>query len=175
MKRLAVVLIALALTFSALASPPPVRVILVRHAEKLTDPALTDPDLTPAGKERARELVRVFRELRAGTRTAILVTQFARTQQTAAPLAAALHVTPVVIRTGATYVADVVARIRQQPAGATVIVVGHSNTTPDVLRTLGIADPPAIPDSEFDDLFIVTLTPNGAPRLVALRYGAVAR
>ena len=60
-------------------------------------------------------------------------------------------------------------------AGETVLVVGHSNTTPDVLKQLGIADPPAIADTQYDDLFIVTLAAGMPARLTALRYGAVAR
>ena len=58
--------------------------------------------------------------------------------------------------------------------GQTVVVIGHSNTTVDVLRQLRIANPPTIKDSQYDDLFICTL--GGAkPKLLTLRYGAPAR
>jgi hypothetical protein len=54
-------------------------------------------------------------------------------------------------------------------------VVGHSNTTPDVLRALGVTAAPAIADSEYDNLFLLTFAPGVAPRLLVLRYGGVAR
>jgi len=68
-----------------------------------------------------------------------------------------------------------VAKILADHAGETVLVVGHSNTTPDVLRQLGIANPPSIADSQYDDLFVVTLATGAPARLVRLRYGAAAR
>ena len=55
-----------------------------------------------------------------------------------------------------------------------MLVVGHNNTTPDVMRQLGIADAPSIAETEYDNLFIVTLT-DGAAKLTRLRYGAAAR
>jgi TonB family protein len=142
-------------------------VILVRHAEKEQDPAITDPALTSAGSERARSLARILRN--AGI-TTIYTTPYARTRNTAAPLAEALQVQPVEISTGPTYVPEIVRRVIQDHGGATVLVVGHSNTTRDVLRGLGIANAPDIPDSEYDNLFIVTLGPFAEPKMVALRY-----
>jgi broad specificity phosphatase PhoE len=166
----------LACLFSSIAAvadtPRLTTVILVRHAEK----ADTTPDtsLSAAGIERAKELARSL----AGTPiAAIYTTQFARTRETAAPIAAALKITPVVVEAGGakSYAAEMAARIRSDHSGQTVLVVGHSNTTRDVIKQLGVVDPPAIADSQFDDLFIVTITEGAAPSLVSLRYGAVAR
>ena len=53
-------------------------------------------------------------------------------------------------------------------------MVSHSNTIPEILRHLGIPDPPPIPDTEYDDLFLCILG-DGPPHLLPLRYGAVAR
>ncbi|MCG8455470.1 MAG: hypothetical protein MI919_04245, partial [Holophagales bacterium] len=39
-----------------------------------------------------------------------------------------------------------------------VLVVGHSNTTPDLARALGAADVPEIPDHQYDDLWLVTVS-----------------
>jgi hypothetical protein len=56
-----------------------------------------------------------------------------------------------------------------------VLVVGHSNTTVDVLRALGVTELPSIPESQFDDLFVCTLVDGAPAKLVALRYGNVTR
>lgn len=146
-------------------------VILVRHAEKAAEPA-ADPPLTDAGQLRANELARVLGS--AGI-DAIYTTPFARTRATATPLAAALKVTPIEMRTGPTYAADMAATIIAKHRGSTVLVVGHSNSTQHVIHALGIADAPKIEESTFDNLFIVSLADGSEPRLTSLRYGAVAR
>lgn len=168
MKRIAlfVLLSLLAVTASAATTT----VILVRHAEKAAPEG--DPPLSEAGAMRANELARVL----AGAHIdAIYVTQYLRTQQTAQPLAAALKIEPMVIEAGRKeYAANVVKAIREHHSGETVLVVGHQNTTVDVLRELGLKELPAIPDPQYDDLFVVTIA-DGQPALVSLRYGAVAR
>ena len=143
-------------------------VILVRHAEKAAATAMTNEvPLSGTGSARAKELARVL----AGTHIdAIYTTQYLRTKQTAAPLAAEHHMEPVVADP-----ATLANTIRTKHAGQTVVVVGHSNTTPDLIRALGVASPPSIGDNEYDDLFIVTLAPGSAPKLVTLRYGAAQR
>jgi len=171
MHRLATLLLAL-LLLTAAASPNVTTVILVRHAEKVTEGMANDPPLNAGGIERAKELARV---LGAANVAAIYTTPFRRTRDTAAPLAAARGLTPIDVAAGKSYPADVVAKLLAEHAGETVVVVGHSNTTPDVLRQLGIANPPSIADSQYDDLFIVTLATGMQPRLTALRYGTVAR
>ena len=69
--------------------------------------------------------------------TAIFATQYKRTQQTAAPLAAALGVTVVTIPSADT--ARLVAKVKAAPGN--VLVVGHSNTVPDVIKGLGVEPP----------------------------------
>ena len=142
-------------------------VILMRHGEK-TGPS-GDVALSEAGLVRAHELARVL----AGTRVdAIYTTPYHRTRQTVAPLASTRHLDPVVYSSEKTYAADLAARIRNEHSGKTVVVVGHSNTTPEVIRALGFPNPPEITDSEYDNLYIVTLGEGVAPALVSLRYGA---
>ncbi len=173
MKRLLLAL-ALTLPLSAFAHDPGkvTTVILVRHAEKVPDPALKDPELTQAGQARAQELARI---LGGNAIDAIYVTPYHRTRQTAAPIAKALKVDAVVFPAGTTYATDLAAKIRKEHAGQTVLVVGHSNSTQHVMRELGIKDAPFIAESTFDNLFIVTWAEGSAPKLVSLRYGAVAR
>src|SRR5687767_8506266 len=100
MKRLALALALLATTLTA-APNPVTTVILVRHAEKASQEDASP--LTPAGTERAKELARVLTAVKID---AIYMTQFRRVQDTAAPVAQALGITPLVRNTGATYAAD---------------------------------------------------------------------
>ena len=147
-------------------------IVLVRHAEKAS--MTGDMPLSEAGTARAKELARVLADARI---SAIFTTQYKRTQETVAPLAAALKCTPEVIPAGgAEYPAEVVKRILADHKGKTVLVAGHSNTTVDVLKHLGMKDAPSIPEPQFDDLFLCTLPDGDAPAsCVALRYGAPTR
>lgn len=152
------------------ADAPITTVILVRHAEKLADTMPEDVALSETGVARATELARV---LRGTPIDAIYTTQWLRTRQTAAPVAKALGLQPRVVASGQTYAAELAKKIRAEHAGQTVLVVGHSNSTPNLLRELGIATPPSIPESQYDDLFICTLA-AGSAKVVALRYGSVS-
>ncbi|MGZ8781809.1 MAG: histidine phosphatase family protein, partial [Thermoanaerobaculia bacterium] len=101
--------------------------------------------------------------------TAIYTTPYARTRDTAAPIASALRLTSIEVKPGPSYAADLAAKIRAEHAGKTVLVVGHSNTTQNVMKALGIENAPKIEETEYDNLFIVTLTSSGAKMLV-LKY-----
>ena len=140
-------------------------VILVRHAEKVDDSA--DPVLSDAGTARAEALADALAD--AGV-TAIITTQFERTRRTGAPLGERVGITPIVVAaTGRTHVDDVAARVRELGPG-TVVVVGHSNTVPAIIRALGGPDVGEIPDSAYDHLFVLTLGEDGV-RLIRSRYG----
>lgn len=172
MKRIALLLfLAALLATSLVAAPNPVTtVILVRHAEKASQE--DDSPLTAAGTERANELVRVL----AGVKIdAIYTTQFRRVQDTASPIATALGLTPVVRNTGPAYATDLAKHIRATHAGQTVLVVGHSNSTINVMKALGATDVTPMPESEYDNLFVLTDVEGAAPKVVALRFGAVVR
>jgi hypothetical protein len=67
---------------------------------------------------------------------------------------------------------DTAALVRRIMAidGGIVVVAGHSNTVPDILKALGCSAGITIADAEFDRLFAVVGVGPGA-RLVALRYG----
>ena len=146
--------------------------ILVRHAEReqLGSP---DPPLTAAGRLRAHELLTALRA--AGIQT-IIVTQSSRTAATAQPLAAALAIKPQIIPdTGANHAADVARVILQQHAGETVLVVGHGHTVPAIMRALGATiEEPTLCETQYDLLFVVSITPAQRAAVVRARYGAVA-
>lgn len=101
--------------------------------------------------------------------SAIYTTPFARTRGTAAPLAAAKALTPVEVSVTPTYARDIVAKVHEQ-RGGTFFVVGHSNTTRDVLRVFGFSDAPEIPETDYDNLFILTYGPSTESRLLSLKY-----
>jgi broad specificity phosphatase PhoE len=146
-------------------------VVLVRHAEKAAEPA-ADPPLTAEGAARAQALVEAVRGMPV---TAIISTDFVRTRSTAAPLAARLGLTPEIVdarlRDHARLVAEgVLARHR----GETVVVVGHSNTVPDIVAALGATRPPPICDAEYDNLYVVRVPPSGSATVERRRYGAAS-
>ena len=49
-------------------------------------------------------------------------------------------------------------------------MVDHSDTTRDVLRALGFGEAKDITDSEYDNLYIVTLGPFTETRVLPLKY-----
>ncbi|HEV8658464.1 MAG TPA: phosphoglycerate mutase family protein [Thermoanaerobaculia bacterium] len=169
MRRLAFLVMIAAVLTCAQRPPTITTIILVRHAEKSGPKG--DVPLSAAGVIRAKELARVLGS--AGI-SAIYTTPFIRVRQSAEPLANAIHITPVEVKTGDTYARDLVNAIMRDHKGQTVLVIGHSNTTVDVLRQLEIANPPAIADSEYDDLFVCTIG-GATPKMLTLHYGAVAR
>ena len=140
-------------------------VILVRHAEKQS--AGDDPSLTAAGRERAQELVHVLAELEIA---AVYSTPYARTRETARPLAVALGL-EVTERPAQNYGSDMAEWIRANHAGDIVVAVSHSKTVPALIEALGARPVPTIEDNEYDDLYVVTIDAEGNSKLLALRYG----
>ena len=138
-------------------------VILVRHAERADQS--TDSPLSAAGTERAKALARALAT--AGV-TQVFVTKFQRTQLTAAPLAAALKLSPEVVDAATS--APIVERIRRDHPNGVVLVVGHSNTVPALIKEFGHPDPVTIADDEYDSLFILFPRGTAAPSVVRLRY-----
>ena len=142
-------------------------IVLVRHAEKVDDSR--DPLLSEAGSERARALATLLAERGV---THIFTTQFQRTRMTAAPLAERLGITPVVIEAAVPF--DAAARQILQHAGHTILVVGHSNTVPLMIRALGGPEVAQIPDTDYDDVFVLRIDPAGV-KLERSKYGGTER
>jgi broad specificity phosphatase PhoE len=159
----AVVLFAYFSTFER----PLTTIILVRHAEKNIEPSNNDPDLSPAGQARAQELARMFGD--AGIK-AIYATQYKRTQQTVKPLEDKLGV--AVTSLDAKNTAELIRQIRAQHNGDVVFVAGHNNSVPEIIAALGGPQLPIIPETEFDNLYIVTIYRVGKAKLLKMKYGS---
>lgn len=148
---------------------PVTTVILIRHAEKIIDPSNNDVDLSPAGLVRAQELARIFGD--AGV-NAIYATQYKRTQETVKPLADRLGLRVNIINSKNTN--DLLAQIRANSSGQTVFIAGHNSTVPEIIAALGGPKYPIIPESEYDNLFIVTVYRTGQAKVVKMKYGAAS-
>ena len=139
---------------------------LVRHAEKLHNGP--DPSLSPAGQARAQTL----RDTLANKGIdSIFVTQYVRTQQTAQPTASALGEALQI--TNASNVSALITDL-ENIRGKQVLVVGHSNTIPQIVDGL-CNQSVVIPEDDFDNLFIVTIRRrlNGSTTrtLISTTYG----
>jgi phosphohistidine phosphatase SixA len=134
-------------------------VILIWHAERTQD-GTDDPELNVVGCARAEELLHVLAD--AGV-TSIVVSRFRRSQQTAEPIATKLPLQP----STKTENVEVIAAIRALPTASVALVVGDSNTVPQIIAGLGGPSLDTLDDAEFDNLFVLS---NG--RLTHLRYGA---
>lgn len=155
------------LAYFATFNRPITTVILVRHAEKKIEPANPDPDLSDVGQERAQTLAHLLKD--AGV-TSIYATQYKRTQETAEPLATSLHLQ--VNRIDASNTAELIHQITVNNRGGTVVVVGHNNTVPATIKALGGGEYPVIPETDYDNMFVVTIYRSGKAKTVQLKYGS---
>ena len=117
---------------------------VMRHLH--TPEGQRDPDLTAEGQRQATLLAGWFARERPA---AIYVSDFRRTRQTAAPLAARLGLTPIVYDPADT--PGLVARVRAGPLPA--LVVGHSNTVPEIIALLGGSRPAPLVHADFGDIW----------------------
>jgi phosphohistidine phosphatase SixA len=133
-------------------------IYVTRHAEKGTESK--DPNLTPQGQARARTLALMLSKV--GIKHAFSsATQ--RTRQTAQPLAALAGVEVETYDAGKP--AIVIEKIKAL-AGPTLLV-GHSNTVPDLVKMLGGVAAP-MTDDEFDRLYQVSINADGSVTTVLL-------
>lgn len=164
MRRLLVCLLALSIAGSVQAQT----IVLVRHGEKAEG---SDPELSAAGQARAQVLAKTVKGARL---TRVLATPPKRTQQTAGPAAAGagVKVEPVSLEGGgAIHIARVANEARKAKPGETVLIVGHSNTVPEIARALGDSAPVALTDCDYDSLTIIDLG-HSPPAVIHARYGA---
>ena len=139
--------------------------ILVRHAE--TSGAGSNPNLSAAGQARAETLRRILSPLPL---SAIYSTNFNRTMQTAQPIATEKGL-PVLQYDPTDPESLIDLSLNNYPKGI-VLIVGHSNTTPDFINAMtGKQDAPAIGETDYDNLFIVQVSERGDATLLHMKYG----
>lgn len=119
-------------------------IYVMRHLN--TPKGATNPDLTLEGRAAAEALAKW---LAADPPRAVFVSDTKRARQTAAPVAARFGLTPTVYDASDTtrLVASVLA------LQGTVLVVGHSNTVPDIIAALGSERPAALSHEDFGDIW----------------------
>jgi broad specificity phosphatase PhoE len=140
----------------------PTTVILVRHAEKARMPK-EDPPLNMAGQARAGRLLRL---LERGDVTALYATEFQRTQQTLSPLAQKFGLEVQKVPAGDT---TAMAQAALQHPGGVVVIAAHSNTLGAIIEALGGPAIDPIPESEYENLFVVSVF-DGAATLLRLSF-----
>ena len=119
---------------------------VMRHLN--TQPGVRDAELTAEGQRNAQMLPAWFQN---DAPAVIYVSNTRRAQQTAAPLAAALRITPKIYDPANT---PALVQMVKAETG-TVLIVGHSNTVPDIVQQLGGTRPGPIGETQFGDIWHV--------------------
>ncbi|MCF6308372.1 MAG: histidine phosphatase family protein [Flavobacteriaceae bacterium] len=124
---------------------------LIRHAEKDRSIKTDDPELTEKGLERANNWAKILNNKEIDL---VYSTDYKRTQQTASPFAST-HKLEILSYDSRHLYND---EFKAQTKGKTVLIVGHSNTTPAFVNTiLGSQKYDKIDDSDNGKLFIVSI------------------
>ena len=121
-------------------------IYLVRHAEKQKES--DDPKLTRCGNFRANQLAEMLKNVELEK---VYSTQYLRTMSTATPTAVKQGLS--IKQYAPSSLHQLARQIKQDKKS--VLVVGHSNTTPELLKTLTGLDIGKISESEYQHLFQV--------------------
>ena len=156
-----IILYLLLILFSSCGS---VKYYIVRHAEKETASAGTmmntpnDPPLSAAGRVRAIELREALKG--KGVRY-IFSTNTIRTISTVQPFNELRGATKIELYNTKDSLDFLIQKLKEIKKGNSLIV-GHSNTVDDIVNKLcgEIKIPKDLPDSEYDNLYIVTKKGN---------------
>ncbi len=124
-------------------------IYLVRHAEKIDDGS-KDPKLTAQGVQRAENLAQM---LASSGITKVYATAYQRTQLTAKPLAE--YLTTEVSTYDPSELSEFARHLKEQADNA--LVVGHSNTTPQLAHLLSGKPVISLDESDFDNVFQVVI------------------
>ncbi|MDX1678472.1 phosphoglycerate mutase family protein [Arsukibacterium sp.] len=133
-------------------------IYLVRHAEKQDDGK--DPALTACGQARAAALARYFHDIPL---EAVYATPFQRTRQTAAAVADSKQQAVIPYDPAKPEQLKQQLMAHRQP----VLVVGHSNTVPELVKLLSGIEVAPLTEQQYSLLYQVQL---GGQRSVTLRH-----
>jgi broad specificity phosphatase PhoE len=128
--------------------------------------------LTESGQRRATLLASVLKD--AGI-DAIFTSSLQRAVKTAEPLATASGIDPkpllqLTTKFDKSDMDNFVQLLRSQQRENIVLFVGHSNTVPALIKALGHTAEIKIPETEYDNLFVLFPRSEGAPTFLRLRY-----
>jgi len=128
---------------------------LIRHSEKdRTDPTEKDPELNSEGIARAQNWATILKDVPFN---AIYSTNYKRTKATEQPIADSKNLQIETYDPEDMYNAD----FQEKTKGKSVLIVGHSNTTPAFANAIyGNGNYPDLPDDENGALFIVSVSPS---------------
>ncbi|MBD3615770.1 MAG: histidine phosphatase family protein [Gracilimonas sp.] len=140
--------------------------IFVRHAEKSED-GTNDPSLSKQGAERAKRLAELLME--SHTITAIYTTGYKRTKETSSSIADSLNLS--VFEYQLNNPDSLMSVIIQKHRGEDVLIVGHSNTTPQLVNlSLGESKYEKLDETDYSNIFIVKLSGNDKATVKRLIY-----
>ncbi|MDN3653649.1 histidine phosphatase family protein [Thalassotalea ponticola] len=122
---------------------------LIRHAEKQTTDI--DPALTHCGLQRAKFLARYFSDKQIKT---VYTTDYKRTQQTASAISQANELTLQEYDPGK--LSELVTRVKNQQQSA--VVVGHSNTTPNLAALIISDDVAPLSEEIYDTIYYIQVS-----------------
>lgn len=157
-------LFALCLSFTPLWAEPSL-VVLVRHAEMEPD-GTKDPHLSAVGRQRAELLAQMMESTRI---THVFTSEYQRTKETGAVVASWIGVPAKALP--AREPDALLATVRALPSTAKVLIVGHSNTVPELAEALGGTEIELIPEDDFSRLIGIRYQAGSPVRTVNMRYG----
>ena len=123
---------------------------LIRHAEKQADGS-RDPALTEIGKNRSEQLAVWLQDKNI---TEIWSSDYKRTRDTAKPLATGLGLELTIY--DPRNLPDLVEKLAHNQS--TALIVGHSNTTPELARLLCDCSVADMDESEYDRLIVISIS-----------------
>ena len=134
--------------------------VIVRHAEKADD-GTRDPPLSAAGQARAQALAQ---RLAGSGLVAVYATPFRRTQQTAQAVATAAGL-PVTTYAADAAPSEFAATLRVRHRHGAVLVVGHSNTVPEIVASLCSCRIAALDENSYDGIYTIRIAADGKASL----------
>lgn len=154
-------------SFSALAyQPEPTTLIFVRHAEKADD-GTRNPPLNEIGQERAKNLYKVLSN--DYQVSAIYSTPYLRTELTATPTADSLGLE--ILEYGFDDPNGFLSTLITENRGKVVLIVGHSNTTPNFMnRVLGGERYTQFDEKAYGDVYVIKTTELGSGKVSELKF-----
>lgn len=164
MKRIILLLFISALTFNVSAQSDVTTFILVRHAEKSKDDP-RNPSLSEEGIKRAEALNAMLKQADIA---ALYSTPYKRTKSTVQPIADAKGLEiQIYDPRGADFLKEAMEKYR----GKTIVISGHSNTTPLVANLLTGSDKfKQLSEDDYSKIYVVSVTEVGKGIATILTY-----